>query len=718
MTSCHSDHSFDDLAWDALVAAIYKHFGQQNAPLFRTEPTADLWSTFLKNLSPSVRQQHNCRACAKFFKDFGALVTINDRGEVKSAVWPAEATMKADKLLAPYVKAVAKLRDHVQWGEVTSAFYSPLSKLGQPVTGEWTHLYMTNSRPYVMRNETADQRMAREKGQFAMLVRVADEYPLALCQRALVLMQTGGLYRASEHMAPLQSLIALHQHRERFSNAKQRKNLLWVAAVTGNVALSHLRGTALGALLDGLAEGKSNEEVKRAWNAMLDPSTYQRATEAPKEGTLAQAEKLFATMGLEPALRRRYASVEEIPLSGLLWSSASAAALRKQAARATKGGVFAHLKSRGVETDTLPAVASGSAPVTMTWEKFKKVVLPTVHSVSALIPTDSAHFAALVTAADSSAPPLMKWDEEPMRNPFSWYYHGGIDAEMKARVERAGGQYEHVDIRATLMWNNRNDLDLHVQDPSRAHIYYADKMPRGASGGYLDVDMNVRGETTAPVENTRWAKGAAPSGMYKIWVRNYAFHEADRAATPFVLELQVGEHTFRYEGRTPYARTQEASDIHVATFNVTRDNGRLVFRGFSSGEMLRSTTAHAPISSSGHAHTWGLAPNTWVEVTGIATSPNTWGNKRPEAGDHTFFLLRGAADGSKGRGRGFFAEMLKGELRPVRSVMEAYAATAAIEEAIGTPAAGLGFIADRSWNLRLRVTTDAGSQDYLIDRKD
>jgi hypothetical protein len=46
-----------------------------------------------------------------------------------------------------------------------------------------------------------------------------------------------------------------------------------------------------------------------------------------------------------------------------------------------------------------------------------------------------------------------------------------IDAEIKQRVEAAGGRYEGVDIRASLVWNNRNDLDLHVIPPvRRAHL--------------------------------------------------------------------------------------------------------------------------------------------------------------------------------------------------------------------------------------------------------
>ena len=137
-----------------------------------------------------------------------------------------------------------------------------------------------------------------------------------------------------------------------------------------------------------------------------------------------------------------------------------------------------------------------------------------------------------------------------------------IDAEIKDRVTRAGGLYDGVDLRASLVWNNRNDLDLHVITPAGEHIYYGAK--QASCGGWLDVDMNVRGETTKPVENVRWAKGSARRGRYKVFVRNYAFHESERAPTPFKVELEVGGKITHFEAViSPAGQIGDASDIQV-----------------------------------------------------------------------------------------------------------------------------------------------------------
>ncbi len=147
-----------------------------------------------------------------------------------------------------------------------------------------------------------------------------------------------------------------------------------------------------------------------------------------------------------------------------------------------------------------------------------------------------------------------------------------IDAEIKKRVEDAGGLYEGVDIRASLLWNNRNDLDLHIIDPCGHHIYYSTHCrSNGHSpapcGGFLDVDKNVQGETTKPVENIRWAKGKAPKGHYKVFVQNYATHGGCGCATGFRVEVEVNGEVKHFEGKTPERLTGGASDTPVYEFD-------------------------------------------------------------------------------------------------------------------------------------------------------
>ena len=166
-----------------------------------------------------------------------------------------------------------------------------------------------------------------------------------------------------------------------------------------------------------------------------------------------------------------------------------------------------------------------------------------------------------------------------------------IDAEIKARVTSRGGMYEGVDVRASLLWNNRNDLDLHVVTPAGEHIYYGAK--QSTCGGWLDVDMNVGGDSIKPVENIRWAKGKAPAGRYRVFVRNFRFHEPDHAPTAFKVELEVGGVIKHVDGViSPSGQTGDASDVVVAEFDYVPDAAKRqadqeqVYRNYADDTIL------------------------------------------------------------------------------------------------------------------------------------
>jgi len=141
--------------------------------------------------------------------------------------------------------------------------------------------------------------------------------------------------------------------------------------------------------------------------------------------------------------------------------------------------------------------------------------------------------------------------------------------EISARLKREGAR--SGDIRMSLIWHNRNDLDIHVIAPSGEEIYYGH--PQSYCGGELDVDMNVNGETTKPVENIYWPREGAPTGRYKVYVQNYAYHGKKVHVTEYTVEVMKGGELIHYKG-TIYG-TRERSNRVVCEFD---------YRGKVSGE--------------------------------------------------------------------------------------------------------------------------------------
>jgi len=119
-------------------------------------------------------------------------------------------------------------------------------------------------------------------------------------------------------------------------------------------------------------------------------------------------------------------------------------------------------------------------------------------------------------------------------------------SELQARLEREGAQSS--DVQVSLMWNNYNDLDLHVVCPSGERIHGGNK--NSNCGGELDVDANVRAETRKPVENVFWEEGSAPAGKYQVYVHYYKKHNKRRSKDPtkFQLIVNAGNDLLEFSG--------------------------------------------------------------------------------------------------------------------------------------------------------------------------
>ena len=119
--------------------------------------------------------------------------------------------------------------------------------------------------------------------------------------------------------------------------------------------------------------------------------------------------------------------------------------------------------------------------------------------------------------------------------------------ELNERIEREGAKTS--DVQISLIWNNYNDLDLHVVCPSGERIHGGNR--ESACGGELDVDANTRPETKKPVENIVWPEGKAHGGTYKAYVHHYKKHKKRRSRDPtkFKLICNAGGEILEYEGQ-------------------------------------------------------------------------------------------------------------------------------------------------------------------------
>ena len=108
-------------------------------------------------------------------------------------------------------------------------------------------------------------------------------------------------------------------------------------------------------------------------------------------------------------------------------------------------------------------------------------------------------------------------------------------SELQSRLSREGAK--SGDVQISLMWENYNDLDLHVVCPSGERIHGGNKVSE--CGGELDVDANVRAETKKPVENVVWEGTTAPPGTYQVYVHHYKKHRKRRTRDPTKFQIII-----------------------------------------------------------------------------------------------------------------------------------------------------------------------------------
>jgi len=157
-----------------------------------------------------------------------------------------------------------------------------------------------------------------------------------------------------------------------------------------------------------------------------------------------------------------------------------------------------------------------------------------------------------------------------------------FSAEFRSRLQREGAQ--SGDVQVSLMWNNFNDLDLHVVCPSGETIFFGHR--RSACGGELDVDMNVTPTSEQPVENIYWPSGGAPHGHYKVLVNHYHNHRKRgcQDPTPYRVAVKMGGYVQEYTGAVSHRQPPQV----VCEFDL--DNRSMATLGGGNTEMGTALT--------------------------------------------------------------------------------------------------------------------------------
>lgn len=412
------------------ISRINNRFHEITGPLFQTD-AAGLYEAYLASFGTgSDRQYHTCTCCRQFIERFGGVVHVNDAGQLVPAFWyPGDAPPQ-------YLGAIAEMARIVSAASITMPFLSSEHVYGTPVTGDWRHFAVVPPADRVFKAtplKNAFQAASEKREDMTTVVHALQEYNQTTVATALTLLKGETLANGQAVLGQAQFLADLHAARAgvKGGHSGRRQNLTWRAVALAPAGFCHPRSSMIATLLDDIAAGKSFDQAKAGWSAKMHPLLYQRPQAAPTAGAIAAAERDFEKLGAASALKRRYATLDDILET--VWKP------KAPAAPAPAGGIFGSLKPKGAPA---PAMSMRAPAITITWDKFQRTVLPTADTMEIYTPASAQCFVAFTTAVDPDALPILQWDRAERRNPLALYmwHHGSVPSSFSL----AAGQFHKV----------------------------------------------------------------------------------------------------------------------------------------------------------------------------------------------------------------------------------------------------------------------------------
>lgn len=621
-------------------------------------------AAFPEGTNPVYRErtEHDCSCCKHFVRNVGNVVAVID-GKTTS-IWDL------DGLPEPYATVAQRMADLVKQLPIKSVFRTKERSFG--VSSNVALIGAETVRFHHFVGQIDRRHQASEpdtvRGQIDARVQVFARGLLTLriqdIDDVLDLISQNGLYRGAEFKSQLEAF-------KRLAQAAAKVGPMGAALFAWEhyaEPAAQIRNSVIGSLLVDLSEGVEFDRAVRSFEAKVAPTNYKRPTALITQKMVDQAASKLEELGLSSAVQRRFARLSDVSVNNVLWVDNSVKGSMKDG---IAGLLAADVKPKAVDL-------KNAADISM--DDFLANVLPKASGMRiALENKHLGNFMSLTAPVDPESGGLFKWP-----NNFAWSYDGDVADSIKSRVKAAGGNVSGT-MRVSLAWSNYDDLDLHVIEPNRNRIYFANRSNK------LDVDMNAgSGRTRDPVENVTW-QGRVPDGKYQVIVNQFCRRESIDVG--FQLEVEMGSEVMQFT-------SAKSPTGEMPCLVLTVKNGMLV-----SVEAVKSL-----VMGSASVEKWGVRTQDLVPVDTLMLSPNHWdgndvGNK------HWFFMLHGMKNPDAARG--IYNEFLNPRLDPHRKVFEVLGARTKCAPA-DEQLSGVGFSSTRGDRVTVVVDTQSGSRAYNV----
>ena len=668
--------------------AVQRKFtDMRKQPLFRIDIDKDeLWALYLNSFpegsNPRFRErtEHDCSCCRSFIKNAGSVVNIVPGGLV--SIWDIEG-------MGEYQPSIDEMAAYIKNRLIENVFLHPEPAIGTDRNREldgdtvltWEHLHITLPSTAVAAKAIIGPKCAEFTAMHDVVLRSLREISIDAIDTVLDLISQNSLYRGAEKK---NLLDAFRSMKSTFSVLGENYHDLyaWSQVQGPNAWVCKIRNDVIGTLLVDISEGVELESAVKSFEDKVSGTNYKRPTALVTPKMRDQAKQTLTDLGLMNALDRRYARLEDIKVTNVLFADRSAK-------KRMSGDVFDKIPLKGAKVQSFDKIEE------VTIDKFLSDILPTATSLEVLFEgRQTGNLVSLIAPEDLTAKTMFKWS-----NPFSWSYNGDVaDSDIRKKVAAMGGRVDGV-FRFSHSWNygkrNASLMDLHVFMPGSSiapgngvNDNYGNSERVGwnhrnhaKSGGIQDVDyVQPAPVGYIPVENITFPDiHRMPEGRYTCKVHNWDLRQPTQGG--FRAEIEFGGELFEYEVDRPLGDKE-----WVTVACVTLKNG--VF-----------TITHELPTSTASTVKWNIKTQHFHPVTAVMLSPNFW--EGSQGNKHFFFMLDGCKN--DGSARGFYNEFLSSELEPHRKTMELVGSKMRTDEC-PDQMSGLGFSSTQRNNLVCKVT--------------
>lgn len=658
---------FDDFADE-----IMTHFNimiESGNPLVRVQPKDSLFSTYLENIKPEdnpifrERRYFDGNYDHNFIRRVGNLAMITPDYKLVS-LWDFES-------YTLFEEARKALSDAIHDGQIVDIYLEKERVAGHKPNADnenpniiWEHYYVELPNKLVnTRNIDTKKHQARDAHD--VLKRTVQEANIEDLQTVIDLIQENNLYRGQEFLSNLQKWVNLKKDYDK----NPSDEYLWFNAVKHGRSIGY-RNTVIGTLISDLYNGVDLESAIKMYESKVAPHNYKRPKSIVTTKMVEEAKETLEKLGFLDSIYRRPAKLTDIPADKILFTSQEKKAfnvfddMTKDSKASTKKSKVEDAKEMSIH-ELLNEL-----------KDLQKLELLPTHSLQ-------ANQIVLTEALNQDTPSPFLWS-----NTLSWAYINSDTADaVTMRVKNAGGNVDG-DVRVSLSWDNKDDLDLSVYKDNDEYncIYYG---RRRELGGELDVDANAHSIVDEPVENIFWKSiNNLANGKYTVKVNNFNKRTNENQGFTLQFATTEGIQTFTYHD----------NNINHKPFLVfEKENHKVKLIQISNELQSQDNT---------------VSSDKFIEVKHVLMSPNTW---EKEIGNKHFILLTKDIEVNEPV-RGFFNEQLNSQLTPHRKVTEILGSKLKIQPVefeSNDIAKGYGFSETMDANLILRLTYTNGRKELV-----